>query len=113
MSSRGYRNGLTCVHSLPKHACLYFFFMSPPHIRSSGKRAPTTPLTDGTQNKRTVYSKPETVRFTPPKLMDVPSNPQLQLVDARYKMWLMEQLLGKQKDMTKFLELEREFAMEA
>lgn len=85
--------------------------MSPPDIKSS-KRAPTTPLTHGSQNKRTVYSKPETVRFTPPKLMDVSTNPQLQLVDARYKMWLMEQLLGKQRDMTRFLELEREYAME-
>lgn len=84
--------------------------------RSSGKRGPSTPLTPhNMQNKRIVYSKPDSCKFDSSRIIEplpLQSSSQLQLVDAKYKMWLLEKLLSKQREMTKFLELEREYAME-
>lgn len=88
---------------------------SPPSTpRKSEKRAPTTPLLPSKhQNKKSSAAKLEK---PVPKLllMDVTSSPhpayEKELLHSKFHIWTLEKRWKEQKDLSLFLELERELA---
>lgn len=80
--------------------------------RVSEKRGPSTPLAlSKTQNKRILLPKLEldvSVLMIQPATT---SDYQSELLEAKYQKWLVDSELAKQKLLTQFLELEREFSV--
>lgn len=81
--------------------------MSDP-VHKPEKRAPTTPLAPSkSQNKRKFAPKFD---LRTPSVLDTltsESNYQRELLEARYKIWLLEKEVENQRDVNLFLELER------
>lgn len=70
----------------------------------SSKRGPSTPLAPSkAQNRRKYETKNEQ-----PKLMEPALDYQKELLEAKQRMWLLERQLQRLRELTKFLELERE-----
>lgn len=78
--------------------------------RSAEKRGPSTPLAQSkTQNKRKFAYKADSTNSPLAFLGNTAPEYQAELLEAKYKMWLVQRELAKQKELTSFLELEREF----
>lgn len=82
------------------------------HSRSE-KRGPSTPLAlSKVQNKRKFHAKSDPVEVNSPLMLhemaSATTEYQKELLEAKYQRWLAEKELAKYKDMSTFLELERE-----
>lgn len=71
------------------------------------KRGPSTPLTPAKYNKRQYTQK--TPNKTPKELLQIPASEyQRELLQCKYSLWLTQRKLEEEKEITKFLELEKD-----
>lgn len=71
------------------------------------KRGPSTPLTPSKYNKRQ-YTQKTPVR-TPKELLQIPASEyQRELLQCKYDLWLTQRKLDEEKELKRFLELERD-----
>lgn len=82
-----------------------------PKLQTSAKRGPSTPLSPARHQNiiRRKLSPKDTKVSSSEKLLDFEYT-KSELIDSKYQNWLLGQFLNNQKDIIKFLELERNFS---